>query len=202
LLNTATAQIERQTARFFNRRRVIRETHRGLKSQKQIYARQTPIAVDAFFRLDAFSSLRTYLRSYTELSISHPQYRNPAASHVHVEHETGCITIAHSFWDAPMELDPGVLGWTSYLPPGDNNIEITYTAGGEIPYEITEAVSLLAAVSLSRYWQQSITQGMQGITLGCVSLNFGELFKSFTPDWISRVNCIVAGHQRVSIEGF
>lgn len=205
-LEEATAEFERRTGRFFNQRRIYREPHRGLYRQQQIAVLHPPVRVDEYFRLDAFTRTRTTWRRYTEEDLlpENRFYNEAAALHLHPQ--TGILTLSQNFWDwGDWRSDVAMFGVDNlaYLPKGENNIEITYTGGYEKPpADVAEAVANMAAIRQGIFWQQAITQGMQGISIGCVSLNFGQMFGQWFPNWQSAADRIIEAYQRVDLEAF
>lgn len=200
-LEEATAEVERRTGRKFGLWRYTREVHRGLRRSRQIVPRQRPLVIDDYFRLDALSYSRTLFRRYTEKDFR-PQ--SGGGQLLHGDAETGVITInqnAWDFWDWG-NASMGDIGNFATLPPGENNIEITYTAGHakKLPTDVDEAASNLAGIRQGIYWQQALTQGLQGISIGCVNLNFGQLFSQYTPAWQASAYQILDAYTRPDIE--
>jgi hypothetical protein len=82
-----------------------------------------------------------------------------------------------------------------------NNVELTYTAGWDkIPTDIAEAIANMAAVRQAIFWQQALTQGMQALSIGCVNLNFGQLFTQFSPSWQLSANLILDSYARLDLD--
>ena len=204
-IEEANAEAERRTGRKFGLWRYQREVYNGLRRQRQIHLRQRPLVIDPFFRLDALSYSRTLFRRYTEKDFDPRNIRNSGAQLLHAEPETGIITINQNAWDFwdwgyAAGADIGV-GTFATLPPGQNNIELTYTAGfDKIPTDIAEAVANMAAVRQAIFWQQALTQGMSGLSIGCVNLNFGELFTKYSPSWQSSANWILDSYTRLDLD--
>jgi hypothetical protein len=205
-LEEATAEFDRRTGRHFNQRRIYRETHRGLYRQQQIAVHQPPVKTDPYFRLDAFTRTRTTWRRYTEDDIiPETSFYNDSQS-LHLQSETGQLTLNQNFWDwADWRSDIAVFGLDNmaYLPKGENNIEITYTGGyDKPPTDVAEAVANMAAIRQGIFWQQSITQGMSGMSIGCVNMNFGQMFGQWIPSWQSSADRIIEAYQRLDMEAF
>lgn len=202
-IEEATAEAERRTGRKFGLWRYTREPYNGLRRSRQLYLRQRPVVVDPFFRIDALSHGRTAFRRYTETDFDPRNARYNSAQLLHAEPDTGIVTINQNAWDwgytAAADIDVGSF---AALPPGQNNIEITYTAGYEkkIPTDIAEAVANIAAVRQAIFWQQALTQGMSGLSIGCVNLNFGELFTKYSPSWQLGANSIFDAYTRFDLE--
>jgi len=205
-IEEATAEAERRTGRKFGLWRYQRETYNGLRRQRQLHLRQRPLLVDEFFRIDALSYSRSLFRRYTEADLAQDNLLRDGRQLVHAEADTGIITINQNAWDFwdwgyAMGADIGV-GSFATLPPGQNNIEITYTAGHakKIPTDIAEAVANMAAVRQAIFWQQALTQGMSGLSIGCVNLNFGELFTKYSPSWQLSANLILDSYTRLDLD--
>lgn len=199
-LKEATAEIDRYTGQFFNKQRIYRETHRGTYRQAQMSARIRPVIVDQFFRLDCYSHSRNLVRRYTETDIQVNQS-------LHVEGSTAIITLTQNFWDwADWSNDVagvGLFRGSVYLTPGENNLELTYTAGYErTPTDISEAAASLAAAKQAVFWSQAITQGMAGISIGCVNMNFGDMFGKWLPIWEQNASSVLGAYQFIEIEAF
>lgn len=207
-LQEATQEINRKTGTTFDKRRIYRELHRGTYLRNQIALRVSPAQVDEYFRLDGYSISRTLVRRYTEDSVfSRGVYQSAMSNRIFVDPQTSLITLTESFWDwSTWGVDQlGVRGLRglSYLPAGDVAIEVTYTGGYEKPpTDIAEACANLAAIRQGIFWQQALTNGMQGLSIGCLSLNFGQLFQQWFPMWQQGADLIIGGYQRIEIEAF
>lgn len=205
-LKEATAEAERRTGRFFNLQRVIREVHRGLNRHRQLVPRGSPVRIDTTFRLDALSYTRSLYRRYTEEDFDTTDGFFSGGQVLHCDLETGVITINQNVWDwwdwgNNQSADYG-LGQFAYLPHGENNIELTYVAGFEkTPPDIDEAVCNLAAVRQGIFWNQAITQGLQGMNIGCMNMNFSDLFSQWFPAWTQGADQILDAYQNLEVEG-
>ena len=204
-IEEATAEAERRTGRKFGLWRYIREAYNGLRLQNQICLRQRPSVVDEFFRIDALSYNRSLFRRYTEENFKPQTIESSSSQLLHNDAETGVVTINQTMWDwwdwgYGTRGDLGVSGLVS-LPAGRNNVEITYTAGfDKIPTDVAEAVANMAAVRQAIFWQQALTQGMQGLSIGCVNLNFGQLFTQYSPSWQLSANQILDAYTRLDLD--
>lgn len=204
-IEEATAEAERRTGRKFGQWRYIREAYSGLRMQSQICLRQRPFVLDSYFRIDALSYNRTLYRRYTEDNFRPKTIQGSSTQLLHSSAETGVITINQNMWDwwdwgYGTRADLGVSGLVT-LPPGQNNIEVTYTAGPDkAPTDVAEAVANMAAVRQAIFWQQALTQGMQGLSIGCVNLNFGQLFTQYSPSWQLSANLILDGYTRLDLD--
>jgi hypothetical protein len=205
-IEEATAEAERRTGRRFGLWRYQREAYNGLRQQRQVHLRQRPFVLDPFFRLDALSYSRALFRRYTETDFAPVNSYNSGAQVLHGDAETGTITINQNAWDVwdwgyAAGADLGV-GTFATLPPGRNNIEITYTAGHsqKIPTDIAEAVANMAGIRQAIFWQQALTQGLSGLSIGCVNLNFGEMFARYTPAWQLSANAILDSYTRLDLD--
>jgi hypothetical protein len=58
----------------------------------------------------------------------------------------------------------------------------------------------MAAVRQAIFWQQALTQGMQALSIGCVNLNFGQLFTQFSPSWQLSANLILDSYARLDLD--
>lgn len=205
-LQEATAEVERKTATFFNLRRVYRETHRGLWRQRQLVTRHRPIQVDYGFRLDNFSFTRNLYRRYTEEDFEPGGALGGSSTLLHAENETGVITINSNIWDwvdgIGMVGDYGMAAF-SRLTKGENNVEVSYLAGYETtPKDVDEAATNVAACRMAIFWHSALSQGLSGISIGCVNMNFGELFAKWMPGWQQSADQILGGYQHTEIEAF
>jgi hypothetical protein len=204
-LEEATAEVERRTGRKFGLWRYYREVHRGLARQRQIKTRQWPLVVDEFFRMDTLTYSRSLFRRYTEDNFT-PDGIYGGNQLLHADAPTGVITVnpnAWDFWDFGYAVGGQIPeGLFAGIGKGENNVEITYTAGNAkvIPTDVDEACSNLAAVRQGIFWQQALTQGMQGISIGCVNMNFGSLFAQYTPQWQGSAYQICDAYTRHDIE--
>lgn len=199
-LEQATAEVERRTQQFFNRRRVVREAYRGLSQQRQLSLRHYPVTVDRTFRLDCFAYAREVTRRYAETEVAGSQSAN--GTPVHVDGRTGLVTLNQSLWDYGDNFYSigDAFGMFNTFPKGENNIEVSYTAGYDTPpIEISHATALLASIPLATFWQQQITQGMSGLSLGCANLNFGDLFSKWFPQWQQQATQILENYQTFDI---
>lgn len=206
-LKEATTEVERRTGRFFNRQRIYRETHRGLNRHRQLITRHQPVEVDSTFRLDALSYTRSLYRRYTEADFDNTEAGFYSGGQIlHSEGETGVITINQNIWDwwdwgNNQTADYGI-GQFQYLPRGENNIELTYVAGyDKTPPDVDEAVCNLAAMRQGIYWNQAISQGLKGMNIGCVNMNFDSLFSQWFPAWQSGADRILERYQHIEVEG-
>lgn len=204
-IEEASAEAERRTGRKFGLWRYIREAYSGLRMQSQICLRQRPFVVDSFFRIDALSYNRTLYRRYTEDNFRPKTLEGGSTQLLHNSAETGVITINQNmwdWWDWGYGNSSGMsTSGLATLPPGQNNIEITYTAGfAKAPTDVAEAVANMAAVRQAIFWQQALTQGMQGLSIGCVNLNFGQLFTQYSPSWQLSANLILDGYTRLDLD--
>jgi hypothetical protein len=200
-IQEATKEIERKTGQFFSLKRIYREVHRGKYHQQQLVTRVRPAHIDRYFRLDCFTYSRDILRRYTELEISR---KNQA---LHVDGESGIITMTQSFWDwTDWGYEMGGMGGIrglSYFPAGENNLEITYTAGYKyVPTDISEAAGNLSAIRQAIFWQQNLSQGMSGISIGCVNMNFNDMFQKWIPGWQQGADSICDNYRHLEIEAF
>jgi hypothetical protein len=204
-LEEATAEGERRTGRRFAKWRYIRQAYNGLNRQRQVHLRERPFVADEFFKIDALSYSRTLFRRYTEKDFDPLNIRSSGAQLLHGDAETGVITINQNIWDYwdwgfAVGADIGI-GTFATLPPGLNNVELTYTAGfDKIPTDIAEAIANMAAVRQAIFWQQALTQGMQALSIGCVNLNFGQLFTQFSPSWQLSANLILDSYARLDLD--
>lgn len=205
-LEEATAEFERRTGRVFSQRRIYREIHRGLYRQQQISVKHSPVRVDEYFRLDAFTRSRDVWRRYTESDVLPDNGFYNSSQTLTLEPDSGTLTLNQNFWDwGDWRQDIAVFGIDNlaYLPKGENNLEITYTGGySSPPVDVAEAVANMAAIRQAIFWQQAITQGMQGISIGCVNLNFGQLFNTWIPSWQSAADRIIESYQRIDVEAW
>lgn len=204
-LQEATAEAERLCGRMFMRRRYYREGYRGLSQAFQVFLRHTPIAVDEFFRLDCYSRTRRLLRRYTELNLNKgdvPLSVSASSSSLHLDSQTGIVNVTqglldYSNWDG----DTAFTG-ASYFPAGNTAIEASYTGGYDrIPADLSDAVTMLAAMKQLVFWQMAMSQGAQSINIGCVSMNFSSALQYSDP-WKQEVERILNGYQVVHIEAF
>ncbi|MDA0267542.1 MAG: hypothetical protein O3A14_11425 [Cyanobacteria bacterium] len=205
-LKEATKEVERKTGRFFNLQRVYREVHRGLRRHRQLTVRQWPLIIDEFFRLDALSYTRQLYRRYQEEDFSPSATLLGQGQVLHGDGPTGVITINQNVWDwwewgnDGMAADYG-LGSFAFLPRGENNLEVTYTAGYEFtPPDLDEAVANLAAVRQGIYWNQTLSAGMDGLSVGCVNLNFSQLFQRWIPAWTASAEQILTAYTHIEME--
>jgi hypothetical protein len=205
-LKEATKEVERKTGRRFSLRRIYREVHRGLVRQRQLSVRQFPLHVDEFFRLDALSYTRQLYRRYQEDDFAPNQTFMGDGQVLHGESATGVITINQNVWDwwewgnNGMAADYG-LGSFAFLPRGENNIEVTYTGGYEVtPPDLDEAVANLAAVRQGIYWNQTLSAGMSSLSIGCVNLNFNDLFQRWIPAWTASAEQILTAYTHIEVE--
>lgn len=206
-LKEATAEAERRTGRIFAKHRVLREVHRGLGRMRQIMPRHSPVWLDQFFRLDALSYRRDLYRRYTEADFS-PQTTYASSGQVlHLDSPTGVITLNQNIWDWWSAGNDGMtsdfgLGGFAFLPRGEANIEISYTAGFDVtPPDVDEAVANLAAVRQGIYWNQALSAGMTSLSIGCVNLNFSELMGRWFPAWTQSADQILQAYTNLEIEG-
>lgn len=205
-LEEATTELERGTGTFFNRQRVYREVHRGKYRQNQVSLRARPVEVDRYFRLDCYNRSRTLVRRYTEDSVFSGKSNAPNNSTtLFVEGETGIVTLTDSFWDWASwgsDVDGlGLRGLASFTP-GDVSLELTYTGGYDyIPTDISEAVGNMAAIRQLIYWERAMSQGLQGINIGCVKMDFPDS-KRYQEPWQQSANAIIDSYRRVEIEAF
>ena len=200
-LEEATAEIERKTGRFFNRQRVFMELHNGTYRQVQISLRQYPVDVDEFFRIDLLGRNHSVWKRYTETA------SDLADPRVHVESETGIITLVEDFWSwgGYGNYDYGFVGRpysVGQTLPGLANIRVTFTAGFENPpTDLAEACANLAAIRQIIFWSQRNTQGLSSINIGCVSMNFAEAYSKWIPAWQSGADQIIDAYRNYSITG-
>lgn len=204
-IQQATAEVERKTGTFFSQKRLIRDTYRMKYESRQLFARHRPVTVNQFFRIDCYAfSRRTIIRRYTERNVTGTASTGPV---LHVESPTGIITLNFDFFDW-LDWGTGTLGLpglkgVGYFPAGEHNLEFTYQAGHPVPPpDISEATALLAAIKQAVFFQQSITQGLPSLNLGCVNINFGEMFKQWFPIWQQQIDSIIGSYQRFEIEAF
>lgn len=207
-LKEATKELERKTGRFFNLQRVFREVHRGLRRQRQLVVRQTPLHIDPYFRLDALSYSRQLFRRYSEEDFLPSATLLGQGQVLHAHGETGTVTINQNVWDWWDWGNDGIaadfgLGQFAFLPRGENNIEVTYTAGYEVtPADVDEAVANLAAVRQGIFWNQTLSAGMSSLSLGCVNLNFSDLFNRWIPAWTASAEQIMMAYTNLEMEPF
>lgn len=180
----ATEEIEEGTGRHFGLRRAHREVQNGMYSDRQIFTREYPAIVDEWFRLDAFGSGRSLSRRYSESDVSN--YANTEArDRLHVDGETGGISLNDSLFDFGNDFAGDSWFGTGKIPQGRNNVEITYTFGkAKLPGPIQEATAKLAAIRLLNYWERSMAQGLEGPSLGCVNIKFADS-RSYYERWKS-----------------
>lgn len=206
-LAEASAQCERRAQRSFGLNRIYREAYDGRHRQRQIVTRQAPVYIDEFFRLDAYAFTRNLFRRYTEEDFLPQNALFVGGRVLHCQENTGIITVNQNFWDwwdagTIIAGDYG-LGLLAFLPKGQNNLEITYTAGYEVPpTDIAEACANYAATRQMVFWKQAISQGLSGIGLGCVSLNFNSLFSEWLPMVQQSADAICDNYQRVLLDVF
>lgn len=201
-LLTATKEIERKTTRRFAKYRYYRELHRGLYSARQVALDNSPVVVDQYFRLDCFSRTRTLVRRYTEEQISAKSYPGYAEGLLHVNGQSGVITLAQGFWDWSDWPGGLTLRGLGTFPSGDTAIEASYTAGYDtIPAEIMQACAYLASIEQIVYWQLAMSQGSQSMNIGCVSFSFANS-SQYTDPWRKQADDIIDGYQNVAIEAF
>ncbi len=205
-LREASREIDRKTGQSFDKRRIYRELHRVTYRMHQLSARMHPVHIDQYFRLDCYSRSRSPRRRYTEtsLSFSTPLFGSGESS-LFADSETGIFTLTDHFWDWLSWDDTYTRGFRafSYFPPGDVSLELTYTAGYEkVPVDISEAAGNLAAIRLGTFWQQALTQGMSGLSIGCVNMNFGSMMRDWLPSWQQAADSICSNYQRFEIEAF
>jgi len=191
-LEEANKEIKQKSGREFMQRLVYRETHRALRGQRQLALRLNPVEVDPHFRIDQYTRSHTLLRRHTEKEVG-------GGAGLHVDGDTGLVTVLEQFWDTPFE-QPMIWGSTSFIS-GDAAIEATYVGGfDKAPTDLAEACASLAAVRLMRYWNQAITQGSPSASIGCIQFNFGEGFDKYAPKWTQEAQTIIDFYQRLEIE--
>ncbi|MBT9158964.1 MAG: hypothetical protein DDT26_00213 [Dehalococcoidia bacterium] len=207
-LQEATKEFERRTGRYFNKQRYFAETHRGLVRQRQIMPRQYPVSLDEFFRLDAYGFSRNDLfRRYTEKDFVIHGSNRSESPHLHLEPSTGIITLTQNVWDwwdwANEAQFPASVATFAFFPSGEQNLDLTYTAGYDRPpTDVGEAVANMAAIRLGTFWQQALAQGLSGISIGCVSLSFGDLLSRWFPSWQQSAERIIEIYTRHDLEAF
>jgi hypothetical protein len=196
VLKEATAEIERHTEQQHSRSQIYRETHRGLKRSQQLVTRHRPVAESDRFRVDCYGPSRTLYRRFNEQDIQRGV--------MHVDGEAGMVTLSQALYDWQDWAASGVSiegGLHTRFLKGENNIELTYLAGYDrIPLDLQEAASLIAAKKLAVYWNTAISGGLSGLSLGCVNLNFSELFSRWFEMWDQRVSDILSHYQHFEIE--
>ncbi|MCD8487883.1 MAG: hypothetical protein LRZ84_14395 [Desertifilum sp.] len=199
----ATQKIEIETGRFFNLRRIIRETHRGLRRQRQLALRQTPVQQpDSQFILDCYSNGRRGFFRRFDLE-DFDNNRGIGGNSLHLDSETGIVTVNQNRWDWNDVGNRIEYGTTDWFPGGENNLEVSYKAGYKtLPPDIDEIAAIEGAMRQAQYWQMLLTQGLTGISIGCVNLNFGQLFNQFVPGWEKRSAEVIDRYRRISIESF
>jgi hypothetical protein len=204
-LREATKEIDRKTSQTFDQRRIYRELHRATYTMGQLSSRIRPVTVDDYFRLDCYSQSRSPRRRYTEKELAdHNSLYSENA--LFVEGETGIITLTEHFWEwlswGEDSYSKGFRGF-NFFPPGEVSLELTYTAGyAKVPVDVSEAAGNLAAIRLGTYWQLALSQGMQGLSIGCVNMNFGDLFSKWFPGWQQAADAICCNYQHFEIEAF
>jgi len=198
-LAEATAEIERRAGRVFSLHRHYREVYNVQRRQDQLFPRNCPVHVDDYFRVDCFSRSRKLVSRYDETDTT-----DQGGDRLHVEAETGITTLLTSFWDWQDWTDDP-MAWSgiqgqSFFSPGKNSLEITYTSGYDsIPTDLAEACANLAAIRQLRYWNQLLTQGTSGLSIGCLNINFGQSFLQFAPQWQQEANSIIDSYTSVSL---
>lgn len=206
-LQEATSEIDRKTGTSFSRARIMRELHRGTYRKKQLAIRRSPITVDDYFRVDCYSPSRTLVRRYQEQSTFSPGSNDYSTNRLLVDGETGVIHITESFWDwsdwgSEIVGVSGLRG-LNFFTPGEASLEVTYTGGPmKPPVDIAEACANLAAIRQGIFWQQALSQGMQGLSIGCLNLNFGQMMQQWFPGWQQGADTIIGGYQNIEIEAF
>lgn len=186
----ASEHITDETSRHFGMWRSVRETQNGMHSDRQLYTREYPIAVDEWFRVDAFGDGRYLNRRYTEKDVSnHPNTEQRDT--IHVEGPTGGISLNQSF-DFGNDF---MYGGYDRVPQGRNNIEITYSFGdARPPAGIEEATAKYAAIGLLNYWERSMAQGLEGPSLGCVNIKFADS-RAYYERWKADVEHAIDYHR-------
>lgn len=189
-LMQATTEIEHQSGRTFSRKRFVREPYRTLQRQTQFFIRNYPVRGDQWLRIDNYSQGRSLSRRYTQTDVDNGT--------VHLDSASGTVTVSNQSWDYDdLSFTRGV----NQFFPGENNTEITYTGGYEIPpFDIDEAACCLAAVRQGQFWQTALTQGADAISIGCVNLNFGEMISRWFPSWKETAQQAIAEHRALEID--
>lgn len=207
-IEEATREFNRRTGKFFSKKRIRREVYRGLSRQRQMQLRSRPAYADAQFRLDAMNYSREVFRSYDEgdLQVSDSSFRGDGQV-LHLDSETGIITLnqnLYDWWDNHYGAGFSA-GYTpgnfASLPAGENNIEVSYVAGyDKPPTDVAEAIANMAAIRQAIYWDQMLAQGLQGLSIGCVNLNFGQLNSKWAPAWQASADRIIESYQSLELE--
>lgn len=185
-IQQATAEIHRKTGTFFNLQRIVRQSYDGSHAQRQVVLEHHPIRVDESFCLRVMRSSTAARQVYTESDIAGREvYSKP----LKVDADLGVITLKEAFWewngyDDYLATSGALISWNT-LPKGESNLEVTYVAGYDRPpSDIAEACAMLAAIRQGRFWLQTLSAGMGGVSVGCVNLNFSEAGQMF-PIWQS-----------------
>lgn len=200
-LRYATAEVEEGTDRYFGQWLLFRETHNGLQSNRQLHAREYPIVVNEWFRIDAYANGRDLSRRYTEADVS--SYAGASRDKIHVDAPTGIVTINQLLFDFDFDGNQGT-PWYGHdrFPKGQKNIEITYVFGeASPPIRIQEATAKLAASRLLNYWERTMAQGQDGASLGCVNIRFADA-RPYLERWKSEAEEAIEHHRTHQIEPY
>jgi hypothetical protein len=201
-LKRAAAEVERKTGRCFAKQLNIREIQKGLRFQQQVFTKEYPVTLNEFFRLDIMARNRQIYRRYTESNFASSS-DFVETSNLSLNPKTGAIALASNGLDIWDWGSTGVDGAVSanFIPKGENNVEITYVSGyDEIPDQLQQACANFAAMQLGRFWKQQLSQGFDSLSIGCVNVNFTQLFTQFFQEWASEADAILGNYQRIDID--